>query len=275
VFLIVAAGTGWTRREPPGELLKHLGDWLFFTVHRQSDINGFARTDLVDAGVTWTLRLEWIFYLMIPFCGWFAGRLWRTVAFLALAVALRRLALATSTVDAVPLWLRDLFTQYSLFLMFYFAGGIAVAAARPVIRARWPNVRWGAPVFSAVGLALGGAALFLMSARYGRGAVWWVVPFGLIALGNDWFGFLTSAPMQVLGRISYSLYLLHGIFLGLGFMLVQRWHPAALTNAWIFWPLVAVAGGAVIALSALSYRWFEAPFTRTGKPKAKAQAQAV
>jgi peptidoglycan/LPS O-acetylase OafA/YrhL len=257
----VAGITGWTLHEPFRQVVLKVADWFFFTLHRQTDVNGLENTHHLDAGVTWTLRLEWVFYLLVPFCGWFAGRLWKTVLFIGLAFLLRVVAAGVMTIETVPFWIRMLLDQFSLFLACYFGGGIITAVLLPTIRKRFAQIQFTRPVFSALALSVAIAGVNFMPKEYGAaGAIWFLVPFALTALGNDWFGLLTSQPMLLLGKISYSLYLLHGFTLYMGLALAHRIDPALLTNPFTFWLLVIAIGGTAIALSSLWYRWFEAPF---------------
>lgn len=68
--------------------------------------------------------------------------------------------------------------------------------------------------------------------------------------------FLELAPLRYLGTVSYGMYLYHMLCLYAAFLLIGQHDPA----------VMFAAGLAItIAVSAVSYRWFEQPFLRLGR----------
>lgn len=261
VVIVVGMRTGWTVRVPLPTLLRSVLDWLLFTLPGPSDINGLANTKMIVAGVPWTLRLEWIFYAVVPFLAWFAARPWRTFFMLALILGAHALALALAALPALsPHWAGSLTAATRLHAR-TFGGGIFVAAAVPWVRARLPAVNFRAAGFSAPGLVVMIAVLLLPpDSSRSRQTALLLVPFALIVLGSDGFGALTSGPARFLGRISYSIYLLHGVVLHTAFLALNQVYPVAALSRQSYWLLVAMLGAGVITLAAHWYRWFEAPF---------------
>jgi peptidoglycan/LPS O-acetylase OafA/YrhL len=66
VFLIVAILSNFQSNDSILSNLKNSIGWLFFTIGGPSDINNVKNTYLIDAGVTWSLPYEWLFYLILP-----------------------------------------------------------------------------------------------------------------------------------------------------------------------------------------------------------------
>jgi peptidoglycan/LPS O-acetylase OafA/YrhL len=269
LLLVVAARTGWERRVPMDALLSSAGNWLFFAIPGRPDVNGLAETRNIVANVPWTLALEWMFYVLVPLVGWFASGIFRTILFLALGfVALRALTLDYAIL-LFPEKIRVLLLQTAYHLTRTFAGGILLAAVLPQLKTYTDRLDFKRPLFSV--LSLGGilAVFVFVDPVYAfRESIPLLIPFALIVLGNDWFGILTSAPGQFLGRISYSIYLLHGLVLHISFLTLNRFFPVATMPALIYWLLIAALGAVVIALSARWYRWFEAPFISGGRKRA-------
>ena len=95
--------------------------------------------------------------------------------------------------------------------------------------------------------------------------------FYLVASGNSFFGLLTFRPMMLLGRISYSIYLLHGIVLLFAYRLLDSsklmsWEVFSLQ----YWSAVGVLCVLIVSLAALSYRYLECPFENKDRSKVKA-----
>jgi peptidoglycan/LPS O-acetylase OafA/YrhL len=114
-----------------------------------------------------------------------------------------------------------------------------------------------------LGIVLTGILLFFMAPRSGfpEGAAL-ALPFLMIVFGNSFFGLLRIRPLILLGQISYSTYVLHGIILFTANHLLARTINMATISPLSFWLFTAVTGTIVVCVSALSYRFFEAPFMK-------------
>lgn len=158
-------------------------------------------------GQAWNISTEFQFYLLAP------------LLFVALATGSWPRRLACLVVGLCLWWgLRDWpnpadLAQYAP----YFAVGIASFA---VWNRNWADWRFVRPI----PVTVGAVAVFLL-ADMALGI--WVFVFGWLVLGRDRGGrpwplaWLLWAPMQWLGQISYSLYLLHMIPLYLGMYLLN------------------------------------------------------
>jgi len=261
LLAIVAAQTGFKLQVPFGQLLASVRDWVVFTLPALSDINGLANTPQIDASVSWTLRLEWIFYALVPLLGWFAGRFWRTLFFLGLVLVGLRGVETRFVRPFIPGWLDGLIAESGFHLTRTFAGGMCVAALLPWLKTRVTGVDFRAPRFSLLGVSIVLAVTLWIKPNYGFvESACLLVPFALLVLGNDWFGLLTSQPTLFLGRISYSIYLVHGLVLYLVFLGVNRIFPVATMSAPCYWLVITALGAVVVATASRWYRWFEAPF---------------
>ncbi len=193
----------------------------------------------------WTLRWEVLFSLLLPLYVFFALR-WRRLWHLKLA-----LIIALAGVGAV------LQVQWLIYLPI-FAIGAVLGVERDRIRALaapWPRLIW---------LPIAAAGLFLANAE-------WISPAkpvkgveALITVGATLIVlvFLLTAPakklgdaavVQWLGRISFSLYLVHLPIILAGVTLLR---PVSLPLA------LAVSAVASFAVAALFYRYVELPAQR-------------
>lgn len=219
--------------------------------------------------IVWTLRLEWIFYLLIPWCGWFAGAIWRGLLFclglFGLHVFTVLLNVGAILPGVVPVWLQPSAERTTAYLAYSFTGGILAACFRPWLAARLSGVRWGGAWMSAAGLGLVMTTLLTAEPEYGwQVSVRLLVPFALITLGNDWFGLLTCAPVRLLGRVSYSIYLLHIVVLYLAFHYLNVVYPVREIPPLAYWSIIGLLTVILTAVSAWWYLRFERPFLRIG-----------
>lgn len=261
MLLVVAAKTDWQLQVTPRELARSVGDWLFFTLSGRGDINGLAHTPNIIANVPWTLALEWVFYLLVPLVGWFASGIFRTALFLGLAYVALRLLMFEPLIPLIPDKLRYLAVHSAYHLTRTFAAGIVVAIVLPRLQRRLAPLDFKHPIFSFISLGgVLGVMMWVDPVFAFRESIPLLIPFALIVLGNDWFGILDSRPAQFLGRISYSIYLLHALVLHLVFLAVNRSFAVGEIPVAVYWLAIAALGGVVIAISAFWHRWLEAPF---------------
>jgi peptidoglycan/LPS O-acetylase OafA/YrhL len=250
IFVIVFAAGGAELRETPVVLVKRALQWMLLMT---PNINGFPRTSLIIAGVTWTLRYEWVFYLTLPLIAWMLRGRGKILLLLSAALTVYFYVLP-ATIPYI-----SLFTPY--FILFW-AGGLTAYAYR------FENLRGLArePATSGVAIAALLAVLFGFDNALGTLPILLMTVFFVsVALGNSLGGLLNLRTSILLGNISYSIYLLHGIVLYLVFSIFA---PNAMQSAthivalWLWMPLV---GSAVVALSWLTHRYVEQPGITLGK----------
>lgn len=66
VFIVIIYLSKGHLQESYWKLFKHVSSWILFGLFGMADINEQARTHIINAGVTWSLSYEWIFYLSMP-----------------------------------------------------------------------------------------------------------------------------------------------------------------------------------------------------------------
>ena len=88
--------------------------------------------------------------------------------------------------------------------------------------------------------------------------------FVFIAIGNDMFGIFSSKPSRMLGEISYSIYLLHGIVLYVLFtyLKVVNINNISLNTYMAMMPIV---GSSVILISSVTFLQIEKPSINFGR----------
>lgn len=251
LLAIVFALSGFALKEPVSKIALETGKWV--SLLDVPDINGFTGTWYIVAGVFWTLQLELMFYLVLPFLYWFSsGR-----RILLLWIIMGLLATYKIRIDMVLVGhLFFLLHKFAYYFLVGFSGGILAAILNS--RGFFPRTL---PMWLQSGLVLIPLVLFFFvvpTTHYSPlQSVILFVPFWFISAGWDGWGTLRSAPVVFLGMISYSVYLFHGIFLFLVTRFVDAGWPIGSLSAFGYWSLIAVTGILVIGWSSFTYRFIE------------------
>jgi peptidoglycan/LPS O-acetylase OafA/YrhL len=225
-------------------------------------------------GSFWSLALEWQLYLVFPLLVWGIRR-WGLLptlgAVLVLTVSYRTWAFATKDTTRLDI---AYFYCYALpGRLFEFALGMTAA----VLLARRTGVvsaRWNGGI-GLVALTLGALGLTVTNAwsPYSpvTDVIWGLAFFCLVlwaggraAGGGSW---LEWRPLEALGVISYSVYLIHEPLIRAGYMVLRSRLPSP-TVALLFFELAVVP--LLIGLGWLFFRLVEARFIRMGKARAGA-----
>ncbi len=265
IFATGIARSGWHIMVPLWKLVASYVMWLMFSIPGGPAINGIHDVGSLGAGVLWTLQLDWIFYLALPLMAWFGRKRGRVLILVALAAAVYQ-----------PLrWHYETLGHIGLrvfFLVSFFVGGFAVGMLLAEFKHYFPSwpfarTRWA----SALGVLLYFLVpCFVVPTWKFREALLVLPVFILLAYGCDMFGLFNTRAAILLGRISFSIYLLHALVIIVltsavrhvfHVDLVQMSYPVYL--AW-----TAVLGVFMLVAAFISHRFIELPFTTLGKRRA-------
>ncbi|GJH30555.1 acyltransferase [Caballeronia novacaledonica] len=140
-----------------------------------------------------------------------------------------------------------------------FLFGIAAA----MIEARRPRIARVLTGTAATSIALVAlcATAFPLAEDYGVAQSLLIFPlFMCVCYGNSIFGLLSRPSAQVLGLVSYGVYLNHGVLLYAGLQFANRWFPIAQMNTFMYGATMLSIGVSITLLSMLTYRFVESPF---------------
>ena len=204
----------------------------------------------------WSATLEWQFYLiapaLVPLCSGRAGS-WLLAALLAFALCgsllLSSAGFTYGGFLGLKLW---------LFLL---------GMASGLLHERLPyTTRFQRRLMGSA--ALVGAVIITLTLHNPDAMLWVIVFAGVTTKDNRAAGLsrtvLTYGPLLWIGRISYSLYLVHWPLLTIGIWLLLQSHPAVsspVAAAWLF----CVGMPAIIGLAGGLHAWVEAPLMRLGR----------
>ena len=250
-LLLTTALAAATLSRPPtsGPVAGPLLDWVLFTLFTTPNLGGLPDTGLLVAWVTWSLRYEWLFYLALPMIGFLTGRSRQPVA-----------ALVSAAV--VALILQRLHWQtFSPRILLPFAGGIAAAHW---VRAPRLAALGRIPVAGAVAIAaLAGVVTLLPGAYSWQATAGLTVFFLVIASGHSLWGLLRLPGLLWLGDITYSIYLLHGLFL---WVVLQWFLPRALAaSPSVFLGSTVMIDAVLIPVCSVVFMTIERPGILLGK----------
>jgi len=221
----------------PNEIFKQTIGWLFFI---QPNINHLMHTKYIVAGVTWTLRYETIFYLILPI--------------LYFVKNIKILFILTLLVIFFGIITKNISSFFLLFVIGYIISEI---------ENRYKNkFNFNNNVVSFINIFIIIFALFYFNTSYSiLSFILLGIFFSLLVLGNTLFGILSNKFSIFLGEISYSIYLIHGIILYILFNLLLKHEP----NLYHL-PIVITV---VIFLSLITFKYIEKPFNEFGYSIAK------
>ncbi len=236
VFVPIAVITLWYQwgRVGASQILRWLADWLF--LFRGDALGGF-RTQMLIAGVNWTLLYEWAFYLMLPLVAMLWHRRWQG-AWVLLALA----GGYVLTITRLPLyWL--------------FALPLPIVVFRlPLAKAvqRFPRL------MHVLMLPLTVAVWGWSSGYSYTQMLLTAVMFAFIAQGYSYGGLLHLRGLKWLGELSYSIYLTHGLVMYTLFALLKIHTFAGSTfyRFLVYYPLVFEL---TLGIAYLGWRYIEEP----------------
>ena len=254
IVSIVFISGGFSLKTPIMLLLKRIVGWLLFFF--SSDINGFPDTWRIIAGVQWTLKYEWIFYLSLPLLA-AAIRLSKRVPsvlwLLAGLVVLGKIV-PVSVIPAVGIK-SDLF-------VYFFIGAFA-ASLYGNARAKFIAQKRIVSYIAVLAVVI----LFnFFNDGYGKMQILLLALFFMpVALGNSMFGLFKLPATVLLGDLSYSIYLLHGILLYFLFTMVFPTFFSPGTGVFWIYAGMSLTGVVLVSLSWLTFYMIEKPFMDFGK----------
>lgn len=251
---LVIVSIGWLQGDlvPDLTALKQGLLWLLFVGNYHI---GTLMTANVNAGVEWTLRLEWLLYLSIPLIyvlNRVTGGRYKTLLILGsigvifvIAVALR--LWGTAYTDPRPVL------------------GFAMGYMAWLYRDRWVQGRNSG---KAAGLAI---ALAVVALFFTSNAFFYLIFLGclsvvffIVSSGNAIFGLLENKTLMSVGEVSYSLYLIHGVVL---YFIKQLPLPTLQHNFVLYTALSTLFFVVSFYVAKLTYLYVEKPFIGSSNKK--------
>lgn len=221
--------------------------WIIFTIDEKPVINNVENMVLINAGVEWSLPYEWLFYFSLPL-----------VSIFLLKVKPKGKYVVLSLLSIIAFYFAHGIKYYTIYP---FIGG---AVAPLLLRYKVFNIKFDSIVVSIV-ILLCLFSIFYFNNGLTLRMILISIVFTCIAMGSTVFGLLRNSTLKLLGEISYSTYLLHGLVLftifnfGIGLENLKQWTPTEYCLAvFSITPLV-------IIVSVLGFKYIEEPFMNKSK----------
>lgn len=221
-------------------LIRSFVNWAMFT----NSFLGSSSTNLMISGVNWTLLYEWGFYLSLPII--YSISKWNARYKLAMLLTAPILAYVLS--ETKPIF-------YALFVL----SAMSILEMRSV-KSLIMRFKF---ISSVVLLSSISFTLLFTTAYSAQQMILVLFVFIIVVNGGDIFGLFNLKGMKVLGDISYSIYLLHGLILYLVFSVFDAFDFSKGFEAYCaYYPLILAI---TVAASILTYNYVEQPSIRLGR----------
>ncbi len=261
ILFIIFYLSNWEVKTEPTSLIQSLLTWIAFgfPFSEFRPINNFASTIYINAAVAWSLYFEWIFYLLFGFLRRFSTLKKYLLLMLGLELFKRVLDNLHQTSQ-----LYQIFKDVYYFLILGFNFGIFASFLNHSTLKSYVSTK----PMRVLGVVSVATYLFVdQIPAYGLlGSCFLFVFFISVVLDTSEKHFFHWKGFQILGHISYSVYLLHGIGLYVGFHTLNKYQKVTELSPVSFWFYTYLIGVVILIASLISYKYVEYPFMKSRKP---------
>lgn len=253
LFIIVFALSHFDLYSTPYHIISEIIQWLSFTIIGSPIINSIYYTKMIVASIYWSLPYEIFFYISLPI--------------LAIFISSRPSfkCITTSIVSLLIVFLLWHFPRRILLLPFAF--GISTSF---IVNNKYISSIIRGNIGSVIALGSLFADIVLYHTAYTFGSIFLLaIAFFIIAGGNTLFGIFSNRLSRMLGEISYSTYLLHGITLFITFKFIVGFTKAATFSPLEHWLTILCCTTFLIPFCSLTFYFIEAPAMRAVPSAAK------
>jgi peptidoglycan/LPS O-acetylase OafA/YrhL len=247
ILVFVQIAMKWSMTVSRNEFLLSVLNWGLFTVYKAPLINQFWAV-IVNAGVEWTLRFEWLFYFSLPCLALFILKVKPGLGYILMSLP-------------VTFFLFFFYRGDLYFLYAFVSGAISPFLIKYTRLAEIANRAW-AHIIIVICLYVNTC---FASEREIICMLMATLVFILIALGNSFFGILRNPVVRLLGDVCYSTYLLHGLILFAAFKFGIGIEVSRGLSAFGFSVVIFRLTPVLVLVSFLGFKYVEKPFMHLAK----------
>lgn len=240
IFILVYIKTSGKLNTDLFILFKQIFKWICLGFFGTPDLNGLKDTWVINAGVLWSLSFEWCFYFLLPLIAFLINR--KKISIFIVISCLSAYQLLKITPD------------FTILLPFLLGGITAKINLMKLPRLQKRKV----DNFLLIILMLFLCILNVSPTSFIGISLMWII-FSLIVIHGSSIGWLKNSTFRLLGDISYSLYLIHGIILYVTFEFVIGLDVASKFTLFQHWGVIILSAPIIVGFSLLSYKIVELP----------------
>jgi len=215
--------------------------WFDFLNNNKPPVNGYKNSYYLTGGVLWTIVYEWGFYFSLPILYLFRKKSKEFVFGICFIIV----------------YANTMFEfQEELKFIFLFALGMLCVEIKDYFKLKklYLDILLLIAVFSVL--------IFKPDQKVNSYLnLFFVIITVCIINGADLFGILKNTGLRRLGKISYSIYIMHPLILFISYLIMQKYNLLFATNIYLFYlPLISI-----LLISSLTYKWIEIPFMKIKK----------
>ena len=248
LVLIVFIIDNWKVNVSIVSLMEESFYWATFGIIKHPAINDSLYTNIINAGIVWSLAYEWLFYLSLPI--------------ISILVLAKKTSLFYTIVSVIFILGFCSVRSVSLHHVLSFAGG---AVTPFLIKLKPQKINFSSIFFTVIIILSLILVLTFDTADDFICKLLIILIFNLIALGNSVFGILRNSTLKFLGEICYSTYLVHGIILFVVMYFFIHIEEAKNLSVIEFWATIFVITPLVVVISFLLFRYVETPYISYSK----------
>ena len=246
IVILLLFVTKWQLNTSIFEQIQSIFYWGSFAAFKHPLINNYPLTNLCT-GALWTMAYEWLFYFSMPLIALFIFKKTKPQYTLM-------------SVVFILLFLR--FHTFVIYYVYEFIGGGLIAL---LIN----KTKFNTKIKEIVGsiLVIGCLVLFFRydNARNIKCIALLTIIFGLVATGTSLFGLFNIKQLHFIGKMSYSIYLLHSVMLFTVFYYGVGFEEAKTLSSTSFCLIIFCLTPVLMTISYLTYRFIERPFMDKSK----------
>lgn len=249
IAILVSLFVNRDRHPGVGVLIDQISQYLYLGMREAAAVRDYD-TNLLLAGVMWTLQYEWLFYACLPVLALFTRVRGIHLPCAAVLFAGPLYAVVNGTWPAGITW-------SPVYLCMFGAGALTAS-----LQVSGLVFRSDGPVGSVLTLALLIGALFAFDRSSSPQAILVLAGlFYLITTGCSLFGVLRLRAAHRLGHLSYGIYLMQGLALA---TVLRPFRSVSIASPALHIVMVTAATALLTMMALLTHRYVELPGMRVG-----------
>ncbi|MBS0911016.1 acyltransferase [Tatumella sp. JGM118] len=214
-------------------------------LNKRPELFGFSDSNLINAGVTWTLHWEWLLYISLPFISLILKKERRLIA----SVAVSTLCIIAYCVIKKYVHDTDLSNTFKYIFCFSCGYTCRFMKSERLVRYLTSKITILITILISIIIIISGNTYGIPTAM-----VAFIIFYNVIN-GRSIFGLLKVQGLRRIGVVSYSIYLMHGICWFIGFHLITKDSNIITMSSLTFLTIIILSIITSLLIEYPSYNW--------------------